>query len=145
MVNIHHGKGQLALLSPEPEETAKQQDLMTVKYISVGKESPKFDSLYESISQDISISLSTMIFQIAPEPVISLYDFLMTTFSRRNKDSNTDGGALIEDSYRDSTKEEANNEQPQKSRIRVGLHAIRGMPPPFPSVLQTPTFGQRSW
>lgn len=58
----------------------KDQDLLSVIYTRVQKDSPEFLSAYEGIDQSVDIKISTFIFRTAPEPVISLYDFVMTTF-----------------------------------------------------------------
>lgn len=58
----------------------KDQDLLSVTYTRVQKDSPEFLSVYEGIDQSVDIKISTFIFRAAPEPVISLYDFIVTTF-----------------------------------------------------------------
>jgi vacuolar protein sorting-associated protein 13A/C len=57
-----------------------EKDLLSVVYKRVEKASPEFVSVYESIGQSIEIGVSTFIFRVSPEPVLNLYDFLMTTF-----------------------------------------------------------------
>lgn len=56
------------------------KDLMKISYKRVQKNSPEFATVYESIDQSVDVQLSTFIFHAAPEPVVSLYDFIMTTF-----------------------------------------------------------------
>ncbi len=53
---------------------------MQVHYVRVQKDSPDFVRVFEGIDQHIDVELSTFIFSAEPEPVISLYDFIMTTF-----------------------------------------------------------------
>lgn len=55
-------------------------DLMQVHYVRIQKDSPDFMTVFEGIDQHIDVELSTFVFSAAPEPVISLYDFIMTTF-----------------------------------------------------------------
>ncbi|KAF8216245.1 hypothetical protein K438DRAFT_1748990 [Mycena galopus ATCC 62051] len=65
--------------SPE-SDLLEDKDLLSLTYRRVQKESPEFLTIYEGIDQSVDIKLSTFIFRAAPEPVLSLYDFIMTTF-----------------------------------------------------------------
>lgn len=60
--------------------TAAQDDLLIVEYHRVQAESPEFLTKYEGINQSIDMKVTTLVFKAAPEPVIALYDFIMTTF-----------------------------------------------------------------
>lgn len=61
-------------------ETDENKDLLTVKYHRVQKASPEFFTVHEGIDQNVDIKISTVIFRAAPEPVLTLYDFIMSTF-----------------------------------------------------------------
>ncbi|KAJ6604648.1 vacuolar protein sorting-associated protein 13 [Mycena vulgaris] len=65
--------------SPE-SDLSEDKDLLSLTYRRVQKESPEFLTVYEGIDQSVDITISTFIFRAAPEPVLSLYDFIMTTF-----------------------------------------------------------------
>ncbi|KAJ7254114.1 hypothetical protein B0H12DRAFT_1202424 [Mycena haematopus] len=65
--------------SPE-SDLSEDKDLLSLTYRRVQKESPEFLTVYEGIDQSVDIKISTFIFRAAPEPVLSLYDFIMTTF-----------------------------------------------------------------
>ncbi|KAJ7169902.1 vacuolar protein sorting-associated protein 13 [Mycena filopes] len=65
--------------SPE-SDVSEDKDLLSLTYKRVQKESPEFLTIYEGIDQSVDIKISTFIFRAAPEPVLSLYDFIMTTF-----------------------------------------------------------------
>ncbi|KAG8790912.1 hypothetical protein FRC17_008835, partial [Serendipita sp. 399] len=56
------------------------QDLVKVKYTRVEPASPEFNTLYESINQSVDGAFSTIIVQAQPEPVLAVYDFIMSTF-----------------------------------------------------------------
>lgn len=60
-------------------------DLLTVAYVRVQKPSPEFMTVFEGIDQSIDIKISTFVFRAAPQPIISLYDFVMTTFASQPK------------------------------------------------------------
>ncbi|KAF7310912.1 hypothetical protein HMN09_00634500 [Mycena chlorophos] len=65
--------------SPE-SDLLEDKDLLSLTYRRVQKESPEFLTIYEGIDQSVDIRLSTFVFRAAPEPVVALYDFIMTTF-----------------------------------------------------------------
>ena len=72
------GKEPLPFVSSVGENTDDQ--LLVVKYVRAQQLSPEFQTTYEGINQSVDIKISTVIFRAAPEPVISLYDFIMNTF-----------------------------------------------------------------
>ncbi|KAI8995643.1 vacuolar protein sorting-associated protein 13 [Trametes punicea] len=55
-------------------------DLLIVKYTRVQQASPEYQQVYEGIDQNVDVKISTFLFRAAPEPVLTLYDFIMTTF-----------------------------------------------------------------
>ncbi|KAK7058962.1 Vacuolar protein sorting-associated protein 13 [Paramarasmius palmivorus] len=57
-------------------ETVDDKDLLSVTYFRVQKDSPE----YSGVDQAVDVKISTFKFYAAPEPVVSLYDFIMTTF-----------------------------------------------------------------
>jgi vacuolar protein sorting-associated protein 13A/C len=59
---------------------AADHDLVRLKYSKVQKDSPEFQTVWEGVDQTIAVELSTFNFTVAPVPVLSLYDFIMTTF-----------------------------------------------------------------
>ncbi len=56
------------------------KDLLRVDYTRVQTTSPEYLSTYEGYDQIISVDVSTVIFRVAPEPLLTFYDLLMTTF-----------------------------------------------------------------
>ena len=61
-----------------------EEDLLTVKYTRVQQTSPEYQPVYEGIDQNVDVKISTFLFRAAPEPVVTLYDFIMTTFVPQN-------------------------------------------------------------
>ena len=61
-------------------DTEGQDNLLIVRYKRCQPESPVFLSQFEGIDQSVDIKVSTFIFRAAPEPVLAVYDFIMTTF-----------------------------------------------------------------
>lgn len=66
-----------------PSNATSDTDLLRIAYARVQKESPEFAALYECVDQNVDIKISTLVFRAAPEPVLALYDFIMTTFASR--------------------------------------------------------------
>lgn len=61
-------------------DTASQDDLLVVRYKKCQSESPVFLTQFDGIDQAVDIKISTFTFRAAPEPVLAVYDFVMTTF-----------------------------------------------------------------
>ena len=57
-----------------------RKDLLRVDYTRVQSTSPEYLSKYEGYDQIISVDVSTIIFRVAPEPLLTFYDLLTTTF-----------------------------------------------------------------
>ena len=57
-----------------------QDDLLIVRYKRCQPESPVFHTQFDGIDQSVDIKISTFIFRAAPEPVLAVYDFVITTF-----------------------------------------------------------------
>jgi vacuolar protein sorting-associated protein 13A/C len=70
----------IQLISSDDTDDGGDKDLLSVSYLRVQRNSPEFSTVYDNIEQGVDVRLSTFIFNAAPEPVISLYDFLITTF-----------------------------------------------------------------
>lgn len=61
-------------------EYGTSQELVKVKYTRVQRESPEFMTTYEGIDQSVEVALATIVLSAQPEPVVAMYDFLMSTF-----------------------------------------------------------------
>lgn len=61
-------------------EGSAGKDLLRVDYTRVQSTSSESLSNYEGYDQIISVDVSTVIFRVAPEPLLTFYDLLMTTF-----------------------------------------------------------------
>lgn len=84
-MHVVQPSGQNISFISTPEFSAtSNKDLLTIAYFRVQKESPEFATLYERIDQNVDIRVTTLVFRVAPEPVLALYDFIMTTFVPRS-------------------------------------------------------------
>ncbi len=80
-MNLNQPSGEpIKFMSSVDSDVPQDQDLLFVTYTRVQKDSPEFTSVFEGIDQKVEVRISTFIFRAAPEPVIALYDFIMTTF-----------------------------------------------------------------
>ncbi|BEI82300.1 hypothetical protein CcaverHIS002_0301680 [Cutaneotrichosporon cavernicola] len=79
---LDNGKVQRPLLSSGAVTAGDPSDvkLVRVKYLKVEKDAPDFMTKHEGIDTSIDTELSTFNITLAPEPILSLYDFIMTTF-----------------------------------------------------------------
>ncbi|XP_006454344.1 hypothetical protein AGABI2DRAFT_114096 [Agaricus bisporus var. bisporus H97] len=68
------------VITCEQSTTGPNTDLLSVKYTRIQKDSPEYTAVYEGVDQNVDIRISTIVFHAAPEPIISLYDFIMATF-----------------------------------------------------------------
>jgi vacuolar protein sorting-associated protein 13A/C len=83
-MNVVQSSGQDIPFISIPEFSTGNKELLRIAYTRVQKESPEFATIYESVDQNVDISVSTLVFRAAPEPVLALYDFIMTTFVPRS-------------------------------------------------------------
>jgi len=128
---IENGKASDPLVSSDHtgSNTDHEHDLVRLKYSKVQKESPEFHTVYEGVDQTIAVELSTFNFSVAPVPILSLYDYIMTTFVPKDKETNTpavvapaDGSPASPDVAAPITSEATSD----KIRVRVKLTRARG-------------------
>lgn len=115
------------IVSSEGLNADDARDLLTVKYIKVDLESPEFESTYEGIATNLDVNLSTINLIVTRKTLLTLLDFVLTTFtSPAETTSATDGqnpaisGKLVE-------KEQVSpvqSRQTDKVRIRAQLKRI---------------------
>lgn len=118
------GDGQIKrplLSSAADHESSADLKLVQVRYMKVQKESPEFMTKHEGVDQSIDTELSTFGITLAPEPILSLYDFIMTTF--------------VPETHQPSPEQAAQDNQAEaqqsadKIRIRVKLTSAQGNSP----------------
>ena len=140
-MNIYqHGLPTIEFMSSA--DTVGQDDLLIVRYKRCQPESPVFLTKFDGINQSVDIKISTFIFRAAPEPVLTVYDFVMTTFVP-GPDPNqqqqqlvpvADGGVLLGQGEDSPTAVAVGQQQAtQKIRVLVNLASVQG-------ILSTNTF-----
>lgn len=69
------------LISSEDVFTNKQEDLFSLKFVKVNKESPEFMTKYEGIATNIDATMSTINLLVTRKTLLTLLDFVMITFT----------------------------------------------------------------
>jgi vacuolar protein sorting-associated protein 13A/C len=117
---VEQGKVRRPLLSSAEESTGDSDlKLVRVRYMRVQKESPEFMTKYEGVDQSVDTELSTFKITVAPEPILSLYDFIMTTFvpAQEQPPSQTE---------QDHEDDEEQPKSSDKIRVRVKVTSAQG-------------------
>jgi vacuolar protein sorting-associated protein 13A/C len=101
------------------------KDLLRVDYMRVQNNSPEYLSHYEGCDQIISMDVSTVIFRAAPEPLLTLYDLLMTTFVPSSPGAE-DTPSLVQDSSAVDQLTSESSPQTGKLRLLIKLASVEG-------------------
>ena len=129
---VQAGRPPIELISSAA--TSAADDLLVVKYTRVDVQAPNFSTTYESINQNVDIKITTVVVRAAPEPVVALYDFIMTTFVPENKDH----GAVAADADAEPGTPEpapevgAQRNPEEKIRVLVKLAGVQSQCLDFP-------------
>lgn len=128
---IENGKASDPLVSSDHtgSNADHEHDLVRLKYSKVQKASPEFQTVYEGVDQTIAVELSSFNFSVAPVPILSLYDYIMTTFVPKDKEPNIPAVVAPVDGSLPSPDIVApvDSEAPSdKIRVRVKLTRARG-------------------
>ena len=117
-------------------DTVGQDDLLIVRYKRCQPESPVFLTQFDGIDQSVDIKISTFIFRAAPEPVLAVYDFVMTTFvpgpapdqQQQQIIPVADGEVLLGQGSNAAPAVVVGQQQAtQKIRVLVNLASVRGI------------------
>jgi vacuolar protein sorting-associated protein 13A/C len=127
---VQVGQSPAKFITSAVSDTSDDKGLLSVRYTRIQRASPEYSSVYEGIDQNVDVKISTFIFTAAPEPVVTLYDFIMTTFVPRPDDD-----VLAANSSSEGALVQAQNGQPpvatqEKIRVMVNLASVKGS---FPS------------
>ncbi len=80
MTLFQPGKENIDFVSSPESDVTDDNDLLNVGYARVQKDSPNFMTTFEGFEQVVDVRLSTFIFKASPEPLIAVYDFIMSAF-----------------------------------------------------------------
>lgn len=103
----------------------KNEDLVKVRYFRVQKNSPEYHTVYEGIDQSVTASLSTLVVHAAPEPIIVLYDFIMSTFVPGHGGSGVNTPVVVDSPTGEPLPAPASADS-GKIKVRVNLTTVEG-------------------
>jgi len=106
-------------------DSAKEKDLLRIAYTRAQKDSPDFLTTHEGIDQSVDIKMSTLIFCAAPEPVLAMYDFIMTTFVPNPDQTMQTHPNSASGDVQTNTQQINNGEEDGKIRVLVKLEGVQ--------------------
>lgn len=77
---VQPGREPIKFMTTAETDSNGDRNLLTLKYTRAQQATPDFLTLYEGIDQSIDAQISTVVLRTAPEPILTVYDFIMTTF-----------------------------------------------------------------
>lgn len=100
---------------------ASESPLFCVKYVQVKKESPEFMTVYEAIDKHIDVRVSTIDVVVTRKTVLTLLDFVITTFTNPDTPKPPPSKAIDGSEVSDGAPQP---DQEQKMRVKVELDSI---------------------
>lgn len=82
---------------------------------------------HDGFDQDIKVLISTIIFHASPEPVIALYDFIMTTFVPERSLSPPQSQTISTPDPTNNNDASSASPRPSKIRVNLNLASVQGM------------------
>lgn len=122
MVLVQSNNSRIPLLASGEDKSIPEGDLLTVTYVRTQSGHPHFMAKHDGFDQDIKVLMSTFIFHAAPEPVISLYDFIMTTFV---PEKSTSPPPVTDNAEQGDTSVAGQMKSPGKIRVAVNLASVQ--------------------
>ena len=113
------------LTSANKDKSNTDFKLIQVRYMKVQKDHPEFMTVHEGVDQSVDTELSTFNITVAPEPILSLNDFIMTTFVPQD-DAQVEAEKKKDGEMVKEAQEVAKSTD--KIRVRVKLTSVQGQP-----------------
>ncbi|KAI8957626.1 vacuolar protein sorting-associated protein 13 [Daldinia sp. FL1419] len=116
--------------SGDIEDRQQQRELVRVKFTRVKRESPEFMPVFEGIETNVNIAVSTINLVVTRKTLLTLLDFVLTTFTSNNNSNSQQHRQLINIDEEDTLEivEPAASSQQNESgsiRVKVDLKSIR--------------------
>ena len=112
------------IISSEGFDAKSDKELLTVKFVKVNNESPEFDSTYEGIATNLDVSVSTINVIVTRKTLLTLLDFVMTTFAGSDQSGSAEQVIDGNEADRDVSSETCTTQNPDKIRIKAELDSI---------------------
>lgn len=126
---MEHGNEFKYLVTSGGVDKQTQKDLVNVKYLQVKRTHPLFFDEYQGFNQTVSITLSTLNIVVTRSSILTLYNFVLSTFTSpstpddtKNPEEHDKSGYSV---YSASGKERKSNgsaDQLQSNTMKVTIH-----------------------
>lgn len=107
------------------QEQKNNNPLFFVKYVKVKRESPEFMTVFEAIETNVDVSISTINVVVTRKTVLTLLDFIITTFTNPGAPSSPPQTRRIEDQKGEKQDEKTDQslakQAPEADKIRVKI------------------------
>jgi vacuolar protein sorting-associated protein 13A/C len=110
------------LISSEDLYSKKQEDLLSIHFTKVNKDHPEFKSMYEGISTNLDVAVSTINVMVTRKTLLTLLDFVMITFTGGDQQAPKDEPKQIEGTPEQTV--EKKPEEADKIRVKAELRRI---------------------
>ena len=101
-------------------------DLLTVGYTRVQQKTPEFLSPYDGADQNVDMKISTVIVRLSPEAILTLYDFLMTTFVPSSGSGSATAAPSPENEVSSPAMVAQDEQSSGKIRVSINLASVKG-------------------
>ena len=114
------------IVSSEEATDGDSTDLFKLKFVKVNPKSPEFMPVYQGISTNLDVSMSTINLTVTRKTLLTLLDFVLITFtSSGSNDSATSPSSPGDSSEIIATEDQAkSSENTDKTRIKAELKGI---------------------
>jgi len=112
------------IISSKGFKAEEGKDLFNVKFVKVNPESPEFTSTYEGIAINLDASVSTINLIVTRRTLLTLLDFVLTTFSSQPTNPDVSGEAKNATESQLEMAQQEQNQRPDKIRIKARLTSI---------------------
>ena len=116
------------IISSQDVDRPDDKDLFHLRFVRVQTNSPELESTYEGIAMNLDVTVSTLNFIVTRKTLLTLLDFVLTTFTSPDNNGNNAHEASSQLDHKQVTKDakDAKESAPSgdKIRIKVDLTSI---------------------
>ncbi|KAL7273138.1 Vacuolar protein sorting-associated protein 13 [Rhizina undulata] len=105
-------------------KTSNDNPLFLVKYVKVKKESPEFMTAYQAIETNVDVSISTINVVVTRKTVLTLLDFVITTFTNPSAPATPNRGIDVNKGGKGEGKAIEKAPEADKIRVKIDLDCI---------------------
>ena len=113
-----------SIVSSQDINETDEKDLFNLKFVKVNKDSPEFESTYESIATNLDVSISTLNLVVTRKTLLTLLDFVLVTFTTPDEAQQLDAADAASKEQSKQSRDAEPTKNPDKIRIKVVLSRI---------------------